>query len=43
MENNKKMTQRYYKLLIPDFIKNQYKYSIYFDGNVKVDAIKTSY
>ena len=38
MENNKKMTQRYYKLLIPDFIKNQYKYSIYFDGNVKVDA-----
>ena len=25
MENNKKMTQRYYKLLIPDFIKNQYK------------------
>ena len=38
IDNDKKMTQRYYKLMIPDFVKKNYKYSIYYDGNVKVDA-----
>lgn len=35
---NKKITQRYYKLLIPEFIRNKYYYSIYYDGNVRVDS-----
>lgn len=35
IDNDNKITNRYYKIKMPEFIR-KYKYSIYYDGNVKI-------